>query len=236
VLLGLVLGPLAENRLFLSTDNYGWNWTTRPGVIGIFVLTLFGIFYPMIKGRREARQKIRAGSPDPAREEEPGSSKVQLNLPALFTVVVIAVLALALWQSRNFGYRAGLFPWVIGIPTFVLAIGQVIRDIYGRKKKKTAGLAMSVEAPVAIEPAVARRRTVSIIVWTIGFFLVIWLLGFTYAVPLAILLYLKFAGESWFITASVTFFSWLFYWALFEKMLNVPFPEGLLITLFRGGQ
>jgi hypothetical protein len=37
-------------------------------------------------------------------------------------------------------------------------------------------------------------------------------------------------------TAVVTFFSWLFYWGLFEKMLNVPFPEGLLIELIKGGQ
>ena len=36
VLLGLVLGPLAENRLFLSTDNYGLAWIHRPAVIGIF--------------------------------------------------------------------------------------------------------------------------------------------------------------------------------------------------------
>jgi hypothetical protein len=52
-----------------------------------------------------------------------------------------------------------------------------------------------------------------------------------------ILLYLKLAGkESWRMTAVVTFFSWLFYWGLFEKMLNVPFPEGLLIELIKGGQ
>src|SRR5678815_2894770 len=57
VLLGLVLGPLAENRLFLSTDNYGLAWMHRPGVIAIFALTLFGIFYPMIKSRREERAK-----------------------------------------------------------------------------------------------------------------------------------------------------------------------------------
>ena len=31
VLLGLVLGPLAENRLFLSTDNYGLAWTASAG-------------------------------------------------------------------------------------------------------------------------------------------------------------------------------------------------------------
>src|SRR6059036_2447737 len=48
VLLGLVLGPLAENRLFLSTDNYGLAWSLRPGVLIIFTVTLFGLFYPMI--------------------------------------------------------------------------------------------------------------------------------------------------------------------------------------------
>src|SRR5918999_1067495 len=57
VLLGQVLGPLAENRLFLSTDNYGLAWTQRPGVIAIFALTLFGIFYPLIKSRREERKR-----------------------------------------------------------------------------------------------------------------------------------------------------------------------------------
>jgi putative tricarboxylic transport membrane protein len=236
VLLGLVLGPLAENRLFLSTDNYGLAWTTRPGVIGIFVLTLFGIFYPMIKSRREALKKTHIETADQVREEEPSSRRLHFNMPTLFTVTIIVVLAIALWQSRNFGYRAGLFPWVVGIPTLILAFGQFARDIYGKKKKPAGGLPTSVETPVEIAPELGRQRTVSIILWTVGFFVAIWLLGFSYAVPLTILLYLKFAGESWFITASVTFFSWLFYWGLFEKMLNVPFPEGLLITLFKGGQ
>jgi len=58
VLLGLVLGPLAENRLFLSTDNYGASWLGRPGVLIIFAVTLFGVFYPMIKNRREEKEKL----------------------------------------------------------------------------------------------------------------------------------------------------------------------------------
>jgi hypothetical protein len=37
-------------------------------------------------------------------------------------------------------------------------------------------------------------------------------------------------------TIAVTFFSWLFYWSLFEKLLNVPFPDGYLLTLFMGPQ
>jgi putative tricarboxylic transport membrane protein len=235
VLLGLVLGPLAENRLFLSTDNYGWAWTTRPGVIGIFVLTLVGIFYPIIKNRREARQKESEETPARLAEESRGSHALHFGPQALFTIGVIVLLALALWQSRNFGFRAGLFPWVIGTPTLLLAVGQLARDLYGKKKKASA-IAEIGELQASVEPHVARKRTISIILWTVGFFVAIWLLGFSYAVPLTILLYLKFAGESWFMTASVTFFSWLFYWGLFERMLNVPFPEGLLLMLIKGGQ
>ena len=234
VLLGLVLGPLAENRLFLSTDNYGLAWMHRPGVLGIFALTLFGIFYPMIKERRRAKEKAASQNEGKATVEEPVENPRRFGPRAWFTTVAIVLLALALWQSRNFGFRAGLFPWVIGIPTLILAIGQLVRDIYGRKKKKESDIPELPETEVA--PEDAKRRTISIILWTIGFFLVIWFLGFSYAVPLTMFLYLKFAAdESWLMTASVTFFSWLFYWSLFERLLNVPFPEGLLITLIKGG-
>ncbi len=236
VLLGLVLGPLAENRLFLSTDNYGLSWTARPGVLGIFALTLFGVFYPMIKSYREARETAKAENEPESTADEPDHKPLEFGAPTLFTLAVIVVLAIALWNSRDFGYRAGLFPWVIGTPTLILAFGQFFRDLRGKKKKTVGGMAQSVETEVEIAPELVRKRTVAIILWIVAFFLAIWLLGFSYAVPLTILFYLRFAKESWFITASVTFFSWLFYWGLFEKMLNVPFPEGYLITLIQGGQ
>jgi putative tricarboxylic transport membrane protein len=235
VLLGLVLGPLAENRLFLSTDNYGLAWLHRPGVMAIFALTLFGIFYPMIKERRQAKEKALAQNEGKTVIEDPKDNPMRFGAAAWFTTVTIALLAMALWTSRNFGFRAGLFPWAIGTPTLVMAIGQLVRDIYGRKKKKESDIPEIPETEVA--PEDVKQRTISIIIWTIGFFVVIWFLGFSYAVPLTMLLYLRFAAkESWLMTVLVTFFSWLFYWSLFEKMLNVPFPEGLLITLFKGGQ
>jgi TctA family transporter len=234
VLLGLVLGPLAENRLFLSTDNYGLAWMHRPGVIAIFALTLVGIFYPIIKSRREARQKAANEVTEQKTSEGGGRAGVRLSAATVFTLVVIAILALALWQSRNFGFRAGLCPWVIGIPTLILAVAQLGRDLYGKKKKKELYPGEIPETEVS--PEDTKQRTISIILWTIGFFVAIWLLGFSYAVPLTILLYLKLAGhERWPLSIAVTFFSWLFYWGLFERMLNVPFPEGLLIELIKGG-
>src|SRR5262245_26599521 len=236
VLLGLVLGPLAENRLFLASDNYGMAWLSRPGVIGIFVLTLVGIFYPIFKNRKEQSEKS-AQVANRSEAEEPPARGLHFGAAALFTTVAVVLLAWALWQSRNFGYRAGLFPWVIGIPTLILALSQLLRDVYGKQAKAAAGMADFLEAQVEVAPALARKRTISIILWTVGFFVAIWLLGFSYAVPLTIFLYLKFAGnEKWPMTIAVTFFSWLFYWSLFEKMLSVPFPDGLLITWIWGSQ
>ena len=90
-------------------------------------------------------------------------------------------------------------------------------------------------AAVEVPPAVARQRTINILLWTLFFFIAIWFLGFSYAVPIVILLYLKFAGkEKWPMTLAVTFFTWLFFYALFERALSVPFPDGLLFTLFKG--
>ena len=190
----------------------------------------------MFKAQRESRQKAQATGQSTA--VETGATGISISAPKrCLRLRLSCLLAVALWQSRNFGYRAGLFPWVIGIPTLILALAQLARDLYGRTKKTAGGLAEAVEIHVDIAPQLVRKRTISILCWTVGFFLAIWLLGFSYAVPLTIFLYLKFAGkEKWPMTIAVTFFSWLFYWSLFEKLLNVPFPDGYLISLFRGPQ
>jgi len=232
VLLGLVLGPLAENRLFLSTDNYGAAWLGRPGVMIIFAVTLFGVFYPMIKNRREEKEKLASGIQAQAAVETAHRGGVHFSKKALFSVVVAITLALALFQSRNFGYRAGLFPWVIGIPTLLLALAQLGKDMFGREKPK--GSLAAWEIATDVPPEVARQRTVSILIWTIGFFIAIWLLGFSYSIPVSMILYLKLAGkEKWPMTIAVTFFTWLFIYGLFERALSIPFPEGLLFTLLK---
>src|SRR6185436_3078992 len=49
LLLGLVLGPLAENRLFLATDNYGAAWLLRPGVLLLLAIALAGLLFPILQ-------------------------------------------------------------------------------------------------------------------------------------------------------------------------------------------
>ena len=71
VLLGLVLGPLAENRLFLSSDNYGLAWLGRPGVMIIFAIILIGIIYPIIKQKLENGERAASGTQAQAAIEAP---------------------------------------------------------------------------------------------------------------------------------------------------------------------
>ncbi|MEK7334326.1 MAG: tripartite tricarboxylate transporter permease, partial [Candidatus Binatota bacterium] len=223
VLLGLVLGPLAENRLFLSSDNYGAAWLWRPGVLIIFALTLAGILYPIIKERRQKRKSERQPAVTGGAKPEAREISFRFSRGTLFSASIVVLLGLALWQSRNFGYRAGLFPWAIGFPVLALAIVQLGKELLGFEKKPRAA-EFGLEVGPEISPELAYRRTLAILGWTIGFFVGIWLLGFSLAVPTTIILYLKFAKEKWPITLALALVAWLFFYGLFDYALHVPFP------------
>ena len=55
VLLGLVLGPLAENRLFLSTDNYGLSWTMAARRLDYFC---HHTFWDILSGLQEQERTV----------------------------------------------------------------------------------------------------------------------------------------------------------------------------------
>lgn len=230
LLLGLVLAPLMENRLFLSADIYGIAWLRRPGVLLLFALTLIGIFYPMLRERRKkTKSDTRSTKPSLVAQDEGGAERSSLGM--LFSLSVVAVLAWALWESKEFGFHAGLFPWATGFPVLVLAISQLATELTG--KGRTRGIASAPEARPELATSLVYRRTASISGWIIGFFLLIWLFGFSVAVPLATLLYLKVAGrEKWLITLILTAVAWSFFFGLFDRGLHMPFPEGQFFLWF----
>ncbi len=226
LLLGLVLGPLAENRLFLATDNYGTAWIWRPGVLLIFAITLLGVLYPVIKERLK-RKRTPENAADAALANPTVADPRRARIAAIFSFFVVVLLVLALWQSRNFGYRAGLFPWVIGIPALILAAVQFFLDVAGKTRFKAPDDGVGSEIPAEL----VNRRTRNIVLWTVGFFIAIWLCGFSVAVPLATILYLKIAGrEKWPITIAVAAGAWAFFYFLFDHGLHVPFPDPALLV------
>lgn len=57
--LGLVLGGIVENYLYISTARYGAAWLLRPIVLVILGLTIFAVVWPVVRGRR-ARKRMHA--------------------------------------------------------------------------------------------------------------------------------------------------------------------------------
>jgi TctA family transporter len=227
LLLGLVLGPLMENRLFLSTDNYGAAWLSRPGVIILFAITLAGIFYPIVKERLKSKRREPEKAASPPQESTGSRSKPSV----VFSLFLVLILGAALWQSREFGYRAGLFPWAIGYPLFALAVVQFILEFLGKGGGKGYE---EMAAGADLPRTVVAQRTTSIICWILGYFVAIWLFGFIWAVPITTLLYLKFAGkEKWPLTLVITIGAWAFFYGVFEYGLRIPFPEGQLFEWLR---
>ncbi|MEE8325574.1 MAG: tripartite tricarboxylate transporter permease [candidate division NC10 bacterium] len=235
LLIGLVLGGIAENNLFIASKIYGWSWLVRPGVLILFALLLAGILYPLYQTYREKQKKREAeleGTQKPkseTTEEIPTRTRLYHSLFALSFVLLFAYVL----REVFFGFgedeeRAALFPLIIGIPGLILSLVAFGKEVFTTTKVVASDEGPSWEEP-EVEPALAQQRMISIICWIVGFFFSIWFVGFIYSSVIATFLYLKVgARENWFMSISLTILSWLFFAGLFERLLHLPFPEGQL--------
>jgi hypothetical protein len=126
--------------------------------------------------------------------------------------------------------RAALFPMVIGIPCLALALLAFGQELFGtlrRDADKTTG--EQIKPPV--ETTILRSRAFAIVAWILGFFLAIWLLGFPIAVPVASFLYFRLAGgEKWSVSLPLSAMAGVVFYGLFDYLLHLPFPEGVLLA------
>lgn len=143
-------------------------------------------------------------------------------------LAIMALSAWGVWSALDWPLKAKLFPLVISIPLFLLAAAEALWVLVG---KPMASEHANTEAPDEVAPAVAYRRTASAAAWTIGFFVMIVLLGFLIAVPLLVFLYLWFQGrDSWLFTLAFTAGVWAFFYGVFDLVLHLPFPAGWLVS------
>jgi putative tricarboxylic transport membrane protein len=231
LLVGLVLGTITERNFWISTRAYGAGWLLQPGVLIIAVLIAGAIFYSI---RQIFRERSQSTAADPQNAPEPPmvmlSSPVYRPLFALFFVGLFAyVLRETFYEIRPMEERGALFPTVLGIPCLALALLAFGQELF--YTLRATGRASPAAIASSLERAVIRRRAVSIVAWTLGFFLAIWLLGFVIAVPVASFLYFRFAGgEKWLVSIPLSLLAAAIFYGLFDYVLHLPFPEGTLLA------
>ncbi len=146
------------------------------------------------------------------------------SLPLSLLVMVVsawAVLAATAWP-----WKAALFPLAIGIPVFLLAAAEFCVAATGRRASAEA-LAVDFVASQHVDRSLALRRTVATFTWLIAFAGLIVAFGFSLAIPIFVLLYLRIAGgEGWLRSLVLSLVAWACVHGLFVRLLALPFPEG----------
>ena len=156
---------------------------------------------------------------------------MKIRPAAIFSFLSLIFFIVFVSQAFEWRLQARLYPLAIGIPMIILAIIQVILDLKGVESKQTDAAPVDVQMGQNVEPAVAFKRTVQIFSWFFGFFLGCWLVGFTITIPVIVFSYMYFYGkEKLFLAATLTVIAFIFYYSLFVRLLNLPFPDGMIQT------
>ena len=146
-----------------------------------------------------------------------------------FSLMMVFVFAVVLYEARGWRIYAKLLPFAIGLPMLAMALAQLVLDLRkkGAQSDDTFGGGIAGDMP---EPVV-RKRTLTIVGYLLGLFLSVWLLVFSISIPLFTFLYLKLeSGESWWLSILLTVVAWVCIIGLFEWLLEQPFPQGLVIS------
>jgi putative tricarboxylic transport membrane protein len=203
VLMGLVLGPLAESRLFLSIDAFGSAWLWRPGVLVIGALIAAGL-----------AMKPRVHPPStPA----PDTRGAPLEEP-IFAGIIIVFVAVAFAAAGSYSPRAALLPRAAAVVTIGLLVAAFMFD------PRLRGAWHRHRLP-------SLRSANVVVCWIPIFLFLIWALGFVAGAPLAVLGYHLLAGRQRPAFAVLSgFATCACLYVVFYRLFRVPFPPGALLA------
>ena len=157
---------------------------------------------------------------------------MKIRPAAIFSFCSLIFFCVFVYQAHEWRMQARLYPFVIGIPMIILAIIQVIFDLKGiESKAEDSAAPVDFQMSQTVDPALALRRTINIFAWFFAFFFGVWLFGFPITIPVIVFSYMYFHGkEKLWLSATLTVVAWIFFWMLFVRLLNLPFPDGLVLT------
>ncbi|MGH7674139.1 MAG: tripartite tricarboxylate transporter TctB family protein [Gemmatimonadales bacterium] len=142
-------------------------------------------------------------------------------------VAVVLASGAAVVIALDWPLKARLFPIAIGVPVFCMAAAEVV---WGLLRPDARVGAMDFRLSEHLPGKTAARRTFVVIAWMLGFLAGIVLAGFPIAVPLLVFLYAKLGREPWGLSLGLALGVWGLFYAVFDRMLHLPFPAGWIQT------
>ena len=238
LLLGFVLGGIFERYMFLSVNIYGLSWLTRPVVMVILALALYGLMTPIYKRWREARRLRQEGHT--VRYQFGLRSDIN-RFDLAFTLMVLGLFIITFMGARDWHFDARLVPQVIAVVGGLFCVmliftqtllqkistaepdGQSVGDLSG----EFTGMPLNLVV----------RRGAEFFIALVGYIGLSAVVGLLPALPIFVLSYMTLIGkERWVFALLASVCLFVFCYLLFHQVLNVVWPQALLgeyLPMFR---
>jgi hypothetical protein len=149
----------------------------------------------------------------------------KFGAPQIFTVVLIVVMALALWRSTKFPFLAAAFPAVVCIVVILCGILSLTRHLLG---KSTLGGVMDIVSDTTLPAAERRKKAYRAFGWIILLYLISALVGFKLGALIFMTGYVAIEARArWQVTTILTAGT-LVILVVFHQALRVWWDEGWL--------
>jgi Tripartite tricarboxylate transporter TctB family len=151
----------------------------------------------------------------------------------ILSAMIAGLLGYAVFAAFDFAPAARLLPLVFGIPTLMLSLVTLGVEIQGQRTGNVRR-GTSSESLHAAGPATPRQqrewrsRELRIIGWLLGLLALVVLVGFIWALPAFLVLFLRISGrQRWPVVAGVAIGVFLVIYGLFSLALRLPLYPGL---------
>ena len=226
LLLGFVLGGLIERYLFISFQRYDTDWLSRPIVLTVFAITLYGISKPLL-GRlvsivkRERQSFLWRPNYD------------SINKDFFFSLGISAFFIVCIVVAADWELGARLVPVVVGSIGLLFVGLQLARSVLIQRTPQpglSTTTSMDLQADFSgLSASDVYRRGLRYFGWCLFVVLAATVIGLLPALFLFLLGYtLTEGGERWPTALAVAVLTSAAWYVLFHQVLRVPWPAALL--------
>jgi TctA family transporter len=219
LILGFILGPLAEDYLHKSLGVYGLEFLKRPIVFVLLIMTISFLGYSIWSTLSEKKM---------AKKDRSKATEGVI----FFSFAILVVFVICFWLTTGWSKEGRLFPQIILIPGILLSLWIVVQNyirIRSLVKQKVESDANKREKEFKrANHSITIKNEVLMMSWVAGFLCLILVLGFWVAIALFLPIFMHlFGNESKRIITAYTFCTWSIIYLVFAVSMKVPLYGGI---------
>ena len=151
----------------------------------------------------------------------------------IFAALLVCLVGTALIASFSYNQKTRLVPVIVGCVSLILSLIIFLGELLPRFRQVFEVDLFTRDKIVAREKSQGKwdeKKGLTIAFsWLVFFAVLLFLAGFNFAVPLCVMVYVRFFGkQNWPMSLAITAMIWVFIYGLFQVIMDYTLFEGIL--------